>query len=199
MKVTAILGSRNREGKTAEATNALLNALKANGATIVSHYLPELKLESCRMCDHDGWGQCRSTGTCVIEDDLERLVEEIRSSEIAVFATPVYYGDLSECMKVFTDRLRRISATRIGPTGENPNFIPTIGICNAGGGGGGSEQCATNLKKVLATSGFEVIDMVPVRRQNMTYKIRSLAEMGEWLPDYVASGEWERVIPRPRR
>ena len=199
MKVVAILGSRNREGKTAAATNALLDAMTANGAACESYFLPEQKIESCRLCDPDGWGQCRPKGSCVIDDDFAVLVEAIRSADAVVFATPVYYGDLSECMKAFTDRLRRISAPLMGQTGNNLNHIPALGICNAGGGGGGSEQCATNLKKVLATCGFEVIDMVPVRRQNMEYKVKSLKAMGEWLPDHIKSGEWERVIPRPAR
>jgi hypothetical protein len=72
-----------------------------------------------------------------------------------------------------------------------------LGICYAGGGGGGAEPCSVNLKKVLSQCGFEVIDMIPARRQNHPVKVKTLRIIGEWLVDHVESGEWERVIPRP--
>ena len=72
-----------------------------------------------------------------------------------------------------------------------------IGICHAGGGGGGAETCVVNLKKVLSQCGFEVIGMVPVRRQNLPIKLKNLESIGEWLFDHVETGGWERVIPRP--
>ena len=197
MKVIAIIGSRNEEGKTAEATRTLLDTMESKGAATETLFLPAMNVESCRQCNADGWGDCREKGSCVIEDDFESIVEKIRAANVVVFATPVYFGDLSESMKAFTDRFRRCSRSTISRTGNNEFHIPTIGICNAGGGGGGSEQCSTNLKNVLATSGLEVIDMVPVRRQNMEIKLKTLRELGEWLPDHVKTGEWERVIPRP--
>jgi hypothetical protein len=54
-----------------------------------------------------------------------------------------------------------------------------------------------NLKKVLTQCGFEVIDTIPARRQNLPLKVQTLRVMGEWLVEHVESGEWERVIPRP--
>ena len=198
MRITSILGSRNKQGKTAEAARSLAEAMVAKGNEAETIFLPSMNLESCRQCNPDGWGDCREKGTCIIDDDFESITEKIVSSDAVVFATPVYYSDLSESMKRFTDRLRRCSRSTITRTGENRFRIPAIGICNAGGGGGGSYQCATNLQKVLSTCGFEVIDIVPVRRQNLAFKSQSLRLLGEWLPEYIESGEWERVIPRPK-
>ena len=38
-----------------------------------------------------------------------------------------------------------------------------------------------SLGKVLATCGFDVVDMVPVRRQNLTLKLDALRTIGQWL------------------
>jgi multimeric flavodoxin WrbA len=160
-------------------------------------FLTKLDIQVCRQCEEDGWGICHREGTCIIEDDFQSVVDRIDSADVLVFATPVYYGDLSERMKAFTDRLRRCTRPIITRTGKNKNFKPAIGICLAGGGGGGSETCAVNLKKVLSTCGFEMIDMVPVRRQNLDIKMKMMEVLGDWLPEHVTSGEWERVIPRP--
>jgi multimeric flavodoxin WrbA len=198
MKVAAIIGSRDREGKTALAAKALLDGMSAKGAEVESVFLTELNIERCRQCNPNGWGICRSEKRCIIEDDdfadIERKVDE---ADAVVFANPVYYGDLSESMRAFTDRLRRCNWLDKFETGKTKLFKPVIGICLAGGGGGGAEACGVSLKKVLTTCGFEVIDMVPVRRQNFDIKTKTLRIIGEWFPEYVTSGEWERVIPRP--
>ena len=199
MRVLALLGSRDLEGQTATATQALLDGLSAKGAQVEKVFLPEMSIERCRQCEADGWGTCFFDGRCVIEDDFDGLVKKLASADAAVFANPVYYGDLSESLRAFTDRLRRCSAPINRRTGKNKNFKPVIGICVAGGGGGGAEHCGDSLKKVLTTCGFEVIDMVPVRRQNMAVKLRTLRQIGEWLPEYVTSGEWEKIIPRPEK
>jgi len=197
MKVCALLGSRNQQGKTAALTQALLGGLEEKGAATEKLFLTSLNLKVCRQCEEDGWGICYSEGRCIIEDDFDRIVNKVDGADAVIFSTPVYYGDMSESMRTFTDRLRRCTAPIISRTNKNKNFKPVIGICHAGGGGGGAETCVVSLKKVLTKCGFEVLDMVPVRRQNLSIKLKNLQSIGEWLFDHVKTGEWERVIPRP--
>jgi multimeric flavodoxin WrbA len=179
MKIAAILGSRDHEGRTAKAAEALLQGASAGGGESATTFLPEMRVERCRQCDDNGWGICRSEGRCVIEDDFAALVEQIRSSDAALFATPVYFSDLSESMRAFLDRLRRICRHETGRAGIEGKAA--VGICVAGGGGGGAPACALALEKVLSTCGFAVVDMVPVRRQNMDLKLPSLEATGRWL------------------
>jgi hypothetical protein len=37
------------------------------------------------------------------------------------------------------------------------------------------------LEKVLSTCGFEAVDMVPARRQNLDLKLQVLEATGRWL------------------
>ena len=97
-------------------------------------------------------------------------------------------------MKAFTDRLRRCSRPLTQAEGRSPRFKPVIGLSLTGGGG--SETCTVMLQKVLKTCGFEPVDMVPARRQNFPVKLQVMEVLGRWSPQYVTSGEWERVTPR---
>jgi len=177
MKAMIVSGSRNPKGQTAAAVGALVEGLRGAEAEVV--FLPAQTIERCRQCDERGWGDCRAKGSCVIEDDFAGLLAKLRAADAAVFATPVYFSDLSESLRAFLDRLRRITRHEAGQQGLAGK--PAVGICVAGGGGGGAPSCALSLEKVLSTCGFDVVDVVPARRQNLQMKKEVLRATGKWL------------------
>jgi multimeric flavodoxin WrbA len=179
MKVVCLSGSRTREGQTARAVEALARGLEAGGARCQRHFLPELQLDRCRQCDADGWGQCREKGRCCMEDDLPRLISALEDADLCVFATPVYFGDLAESLRAFLDRLRRTTRHAVGLARVEGRRA--FGLCVAGGGGGGGPSCLTSLDKVLRTCGFDVIDMVAARRQNLEQVVEVLEQRGRQL------------------
>lgn len=179
MNIIMICGSRSPKGKTATMAEALLRGAEGAGAVCERVYLPELAIERCRQCDEHGWGECASKGQCVIKDDLDGIVNKIRAAQAVVFATPVYFGDLSESLRAFLDRLRRVNCNAEAKAMMQGKRA--VGICPAGGSGGGSYTCATSLETTLRTTGFDVMDVVPVRRQNMDLKAQTLETTGRWL------------------
>lgn len=187
MKILVLSGSRNPQGKTTHAINSVRKGISAAGGESEYLFLPELNLERCRQCDPNGWGLCRKEGRCIIEDDLPVLVDKIKSSDGVVFANPVYFGDLTESMRGFLDRLRRIRFRRTDPT--IPQGIPAVGLCYAGGSGNGSPNCCASLDRALQTCGFDVVDMVPLRRQNLEAKLPALEIIGKWLVTKPTSGQ----------
>jgi len=186
MKVFVVSGSRNPNGQTARALNALVDGVKRAGGRAEVCFLPTMKVERCRQCNDAGWGTCRSEGRCCIEDDFAGLVAQIREADAVVFATPVYFSDLSESLRAFLDRLRRITRHEAGKQGVTDKVA--MGICVAGGGGGGAPSCCAILQGILATCGFAVVDMAPVRRQNLDAKCQVLRETGAWFAQTVSSG-----------
>jgi len=179
MKTIILCGSRNPNGQTAVSANALVKGLSNAGAAAELIFLPAFKIEHCRQCENNGWGLCLKEGRCIIDDDFASVVRKLKDADAAVFATPVYYADLSESMRAFTDRLRRTCTQ--GPGRESVHGKRAIGICVAGGGGGGAPACCVRLERVLATCGLDVVDMIPVRRQNLDAKLRVLELTGEWI------------------
>ncbi len=200
MKALILSGSRNREGQTAKAIKAVQKGLTAGKAKSEVIFLTELNLERCRQCDPDGWGLCRKEGRCIIEDDFASLVKKVKAADVLIFANPVYFGDLSESMRCFLDRYRRTlfkpgAAPRPGfPMGGG---TPAIGICYAGGSGNGTVSCAASLERVLQTCGFDVVDMIQVRRQNFDIKVPMLEMTGKWFAGKPTSGPL--FMPPPPR
>ena len=179
MRLMVISGSRNPEGQTAKAAGALMRGAESVGAAIELVFLPEMSIERCRQCDERGWGDCRAKGQCVIEDDLAQLVDKIRHADAVAFTNPVYFGDLSESLRAFLDRLRRITRHDAGKVGITSK--PAIGVCVAGGGGGGAPNCCVSMERVLTNCDFDVVDMIPARRQNLEMKLDVLQIVGMWM------------------
>jgi NAD(P)H-dependent FMN reductase len=203
MKILLLSGSKNPQGKTAQAINAIRKGVARAGGDSECLFLTEQKLEMCRQCNDDGWGICRSEHRCIIEDDFASIVEKIKSADVIVFATPVYFGDLSESMRGFLDRLRRIRFTFGGPPalgvsrGEPAaQRIPAVGLCYAGGSGNGTASCCMFLERTLQTCGFDVVDMILTRRQNLEVKMPMLELTGQWLVTKPASGPLPFPPPR---
>jgi multimeric flavodoxin WrbA len=179
MSVLTIVGSRNPAGQTARAANAVLEGVSGAGGQGEAAFLPPLRLERCRQCDQNGWGLCRQEGRCVIDDDFAVLVDRLRAAEAAVFATPVYWGDQSESMRAFLDRLRRVTRHQHGRAGVADKKV--VAVCVAGGGGGGALTCLVSMERVFGHIGFDTVDAVPVRRQNLEMKLEVLRTVGRWL------------------
>lgn len=179
MKALLVSGSRNPKGQTGQVAEALLRGWTDAGGQSDGIWLPSLRVERCRQCDDQGWGICRDQGRCVIEDDFASIVDRMRSADLFVFATPVYFSTLSESLRAFLDRLRRTCIADIGQAGIDGK--PAVGICIAGGGGGGAPACVVDLEKVLHTCGLDVVDMIPGRRQNLELKCQMAATAGRWL------------------
>ena len=179
MRILMISGSRAPNGQTARATEAILEGVAEAGGEVERIFLPMLSVERCRQCEDSGWGLCRKEGHCVIDDDFSTTVEKIREADAVIFSTPVYFGDLSESMRAFTDRLRRIRRHDVGRAVMEGKLA--VGLCVAGGGGGGAPTCCVSLEKTLSTWGFDVVDVIPVRRQNLEAKLPRLRLAGAWL------------------
>lgn len=195
MSILMISGSRNRKGRTARAIKALRQGISTAGGSSETIFLPEFQLERCRQCDDDGWGLCRREGRCVIEDDFDSILAKMKTADGIVVASPVYFGDLSESMKAFLDRLRRISFSGVTAAGPpRARFLPVtqgkpaVGLCYAGGSGNGTTSCCANMERTLQTCGFDVVDMIPARRQNLEAKLPMLELEGKWLVTRPTSG-----------
>jgi NAD(P)H-dependent FMN reductase len=203
MRILALVGSRNRQGGTARAVDALLRGVDRAGAQSESLFLTEHDLERCRQCNQDGWGECLTKERCIIKDDLNLIIEKAGKADLVVFASPVYFHDLSESMKAFLDRFRRISFPKLlrQPTPPIPGPVlngqgtPAVGLCYAGGSGNGTASCCFNLERTLQICGFDVVDMIPIRRQNLEMKLTLLERVGEWLATKPTSGP---LLPPPR-
>jgi hypothetical protein len=74
---------------------------------------------------------------------------------------------------------------------------PVIALCYAGGmSGNGTTSCAANMNGIFQMCGFDIVDVILARRQNLEVKIPMLELTGEWLTTKLTSGP--PLIPSER-
>lgn len=63
-------------------------------------HLKELNIKHCNGCDE----YCKKFGTCQLNDDMIALYSKMKSADILVVATPVYFWNVSGYIKDLFDR-----------------------------------------------------------------------------------------------
>ena len=62
-----------------------------------------LKGKDIRFCI--GCLTCQTKGSCVLTDDVAEIMEKVLAAEVIVYATPIYYYEMSGQMKTLLDRM----------------------------------------------------------------------------------------------
>lgn len=75
--------------------------VKAEGGEADVVAIGNLKIAPCNACDSC---RTRQEAGCVIKDDMQPLYQKIKEAQGIIFATPVYWFNVSAQMKLFIDR-----------------------------------------------------------------------------------------------
>lgn len=101
-KITILSTSPRNHGNSDLLCDEILRGAKENGAQIEKIRTDLLNIDKCSAC-----GACRQDkpfGRCIKNDDFMMLFDKMQNSDIVVFATPVYFYDVSAQLKIIFDR-----------------------------------------------------------------------------------------------
>ena len=100
-KILILNGSPRKNGKTASLVNAFTEGAKSAGNEVKDFYLPGMNISGCMGCE-----ACKKNdGHCVQKDDMEEVNDAFLWADVIVFASPVYWGNISGQLKIAIDRL----------------------------------------------------------------------------------------------
>jgi multimeric flavodoxin WrbA len=177
MKLLVIHSSPNKEGLTAACAAAAWKGARQAGATVEMIQLNDLNIGNCQACD-DGWGTCLAEHRCKVEDGFQAMHKRLAGLDGLILVTPVYWGEMSESAKAFTDRLRRCEATR--KHGQSLLFNkPVIAVAAAGGSGGGMISCLASMERWIQHVQARTFDLNPVNRWSREYKLLAIRSAGK--------------------
>lgn len=89
----------------ARSNSDILAEKVAEGAKAAGHKVEVISLKDKTISFCKGCLACQKTFKCVIKDDAMEIAEKVKEADTLVFATPIYYYEMSGQMKTLLDRL----------------------------------------------------------------------------------------------
>lgn len=180
MKICILSGNPKKDGLCQSVIDAARCGAVEGGAEVDEIRLCDMDLISCKVCG-TGWGACKSENICTYgSDGFDAVKARIQASDAIILATPVYWGEMSEALKCFLDRLRRCEFNQ----SEVLRNKQTLIIATPGGSGNGLLTCFEQMDRFCRHTGAIIFDYIGVNRWNSDYK-RLAAKMAAYA---IASG-----------
>lgn len=174
MLVMVVSSSPNTDGLTAACAQAAVEAVRAAGHQAEEVRLNDIDICTCRACNN-GWGTCREESKCSQSDAFPEIHKRFVAADAYVLVTPVYFGEPSESMKTFMDRIRRCERAM----GEKPGGLtnkPLVAVAAAGGSGNGTVHCLDCIERWGQHVGARRFDFIGVTRFTRAFKLGAIAE-----------------------
>lgn len=100
IKNILVISSSLRKGSNSE----LLADKFISGAKEAGHHVEKVCLRDKTFSFCRGCLACQHTGKCVIKDDGNEIADKMLRADVIVFATPIYYYEMSGQLKTMLDR-----------------------------------------------------------------------------------------------
>ena len=88
-----------KNGNSDMLAGAFARGAEEAGNEVETVSLADKRIAFCRGCF-----ACQKTGRCIIDDDAVSVTEKISDAEVVVWATPIYYYEMTGQMKTMIDR-----------------------------------------------------------------------------------------------
>lgn len=101
-KIVILNGSPRRNGNTSALVREFTKGAESVGHTVTEFFLDSMNIHSCKGCFG---GHSSRACPCVQKDDMARIYPAVKDCDVVVFASPLYYWNLSGQIKTAVDRL----------------------------------------------------------------------------------------------
>lgn len=123
MKISLINGSPKSSGFTHEILDIAGDRLREKDVQVNFINLGETNIRDCIGCFN-----CLKTGHCVMEDDLETIIDVMLESDGFVVGSPVRNGLITACYKRFIERITYILGFTLALENKYTMGIASVGF-----------------------------------------------------------------------
>lgn len=198
LRILAFNGSpRIQKGATDIVLNKFLDGAKNAGAEIEKIYLAKKRINRCIGC-YTCW--TKTPGVCMHKDDMPKILQKMKESEIWVFATPLYTDTMTSDMKTLMERtLPRLqpflakykNRTRHplrNPEEENKHKMVVISVCGFPERSN-FEALSLTFKKISVNSHVPVVGEIYVPGAQMLFDKRGQRYFKKFLNNVFNAGK----------
>jgi len=115
MDILAIAGSPREHGNSTNLLRRSIEGANERGHRSKLLLSKDLNVQPCLGCNG-----CKKGPSCVVEDDMFYVYEELRQADALVLSTPIYFYTMSGWIKPIVDRMWALLE------GENMNYTSRL-------------------------------------------------------------------------
>lgn len=101
-KIVILNGSPRKTGNTSALVTEFMKGAEESGNTLTEFFLDRMDIHGCKGCFG---GHSSRECPCVQKDDMDKIYPAVRDCDVIVFATPLYYWNMSGQIRTAIDRL----------------------------------------------------------------------------------------------
>lgn len=105
-KVLILSSSLRKNGNSETLAKKFAEGAEKSGNAVEFIRLADYNINFCRGCL-----ACGKTKQCAMKDDAGEIIQKISGADAVVFATPIYYYEMSGLMKTMLDRCNPLYQT----------------------------------------------------------------------------------------
>ncbi len=100
MRIVAVNGSPNKDGRVSAIVREILEGARSNNHESEVIHLSELDIKDCTGCM-----RCQRAGACFQRDDIQVLEKAIKRADLIIWASPTHWANVSAIMLRAFERL----------------------------------------------------------------------------------------------
>lgn len=101
-KIVILNGSPRKNGNTSELVKAFTEGAESAGNEVTAFHLDSMNINGCKGCFG---GHSSKECPCVQHDDMMQIYPAVKTADVVVLATPLYYWNMSGQLRTAIDRL----------------------------------------------------------------------------------------------
>lgn len=111
MNVIAINGSPKAEGNTYHGLKIVCESLENEGISTEIIHVGNKNIRGCLAC---GGCAANKNEKCVIDDEVNEIIQKLKNADGIIIGSPVYYASIAGTMKCFLDRAFYVASANGG-------------------------------------------------------------------------------------
>jgi len=100
--IVILNGSPHKNGNTSTLVKSFTEGAEKAGNKVTEFFLDSMNIHGCKGCFG---GNSSRKCPCVQKDDMDKIYSAVKECEVIVFATPLYYWNMSGQIRTAIDRL----------------------------------------------------------------------------------------------
>ena len=166
MKIAILNGSPRKEN-TAAMVEAFAEGAREAGHEVEILHVGKMKINGCLGCE---FCHTKGEGKCVQKDDMEKVMPAYLESDMIVFATPIYYFDMTAQLSAAIQRVYCIG---------KPAKATKAAMLISSGAPGTGEGAIVSAKNMLAYMGIQDAGVCALAGEENKSE-EKLAEIKNW-------------------